>query len=100
VYVAAGISGAVQHKVGCEAADTIIAVNDDPDANIRDWSDYFVTGDLFEVLPALTDAVEAGDLDTAALTDGGRPRGEDPAAAGRRDAPAEEAPPQEGGEAR
>jgi electron transfer flavoprotein alpha subunit len=74
VYVAAGISGAVQHKVGCEEADTIIAVNSDPDANIRDWSDYYVEGDLFEVLPALTEAVEAGELDATALADGGERR--------------------------
>ncbi|MFC7068366.1 electron transfer flavoprotein subunit alpha/FixB family protein [Halobaculum lipolyticum] len=72
VYVAAGISGAVQHKVGCDEADTIVAVNTDPDARIRDWCDYFVEGDLFEVLPRLTDAVEAGGLDVAAVADGGR----------------------------
>jgi len=71
VYVAAGISGAVQHKVGCDESDTIVAVNTDPDARIRDWCDYFVEGDLFEVLPRLTDAVEAGGLDAEAITDGG-----------------------------
>ncbi|WP_367176001.1 electron transfer flavoprotein subunit alpha/FixB family protein [Haloarcula rubripromontorii] len=62
VYVAAGISGAIQHKVGCDESDTIIAINTDPDADIRDFSDYLVEGDLFEVLPRLTEAVEAGDL--------------------------------------
>lgn len=69
IYIAAGISGAVQHKVGCDESDTIIAVNTDPDARIFDWSDYFIHGDLFEVLPELTEAVKAGKLDVAA--DGG-----------------------------
>jgi len=62
IYVAAGISGAIQHKVGCDESDTIVAVNTDPEADIRDFSDYFVEGDLFEVLPRLTEAVEAGRL--------------------------------------
>ncbi|MFY4811813.1 electron transfer flavoprotein subunit alpha/FixB family protein [Haloarcula sp. AONF1] len=62
VYIAAGISGAIQHKVGCDESDTIIAINTDPDADIRDFSDYLIEGDLFEVLPRLTEAVEAGEL--------------------------------------
>ncbi|WP_135822507.1 electron transfer flavoprotein subunit alpha/FixB family protein [Halostella litorea] len=62
VYVAAGISGAVQHKVGMDESDTIIAINTDADADIRNFSDYYVQGDLFEVLPRLTEAVEAGEL--------------------------------------
>ncbi|MBV0901088.1 electron transfer flavoprotein subunit alpha/FixB family protein [Haloarcula salina] len=62
VYIAAGISGAIQHKVGCDESDTIIAINTDLDADIRDFSDYLIEGDLFEVLPRLTEAVEAGDL--------------------------------------
>ena len=66
VYVAAGISGAVQHKVGMDESDTIIAINDDPEADIREFSDYFVEGDLFEVLPRLTAAVE-GDGSVAAM---------------------------------
>jgi len=71
LYVAAGISGAVQHKVGMDESDTIVAVNTDPDADIRDFSDYYVRGDLFEVLPALTEALESGELDEAALAAGG-----------------------------
>jgi electron transfer flavoprotein alpha subunit len=71
LYVAAGISGAVQHKVGMDESDTIVAVNTDSDADIRDFSDYFVEGDLFEVLPRLTDAVESGELDVEAIADGG-----------------------------
>jgi len=65
VYIAAGISGAIQHKVGMDESDTIIAVNTDPDADIRGFSDYYIEGDLFEVLPRLTEAVEAGELATA-----------------------------------
>ena len=65
VYVAAGISGAIQHKVGCDEADTIVAINTDPEADIRDFSDYVVEGDLFEVLPRLTEAVERGELAAA-----------------------------------
>ncbi|SNR52314.1 electron transfer flavoprotein subunit alpha/FixB family protein [Halorubrum vacuolatum] len=60
VYIAAGISGAVQHKVGMDESEVIIAINDDPDADIRDFSDYYIEGDLFEVLPKLTAAVEQG----------------------------------------
>jgi electron transfer flavoprotein alpha subunit len=71
VYVAAGISGAVQHKVGMDESETIVAVNTDPEARIRDFSDYFVEGDLFEVLPQLTEALESGEPDIAAAADGG-----------------------------
>ena len=62
VYIAAGISGAVQHKVGMDESDTIIAVNTEPDADIKDFSDYYIQGDLFEVLPRLTEALEAGEF--------------------------------------
>ncbi|MFB6090286.1 MAG: electron transfer flavoprotein subunit alpha/FixB family protein [Halobellus sp.] len=70
LYVAAGISGAIQHKVGMDESDTIVAINTDPEADIRDFSDYFIEGDLFEVLPRLTEALETGDLQ-AAVADGG-----------------------------
>ncbi|MEF8840457.1 MAG: electron transfer flavoprotein subunit alpha/FixB family protein [Haloarculaceae archaeon] len=72
VYIAAGISGAVQHKVGMDESDLIISINEDPEADIRGFTDYFVEGDLFEVLPELTEAVESGELDVAAVADGGR----------------------------
>jgi electron transfer flavoprotein alpha subunit len=62
LYIAAGISGAVQHKVGMDDSDVIVAINTDPDARIRDFSDYFIEGDLFDVLPGLIDAVESGDV--------------------------------------
>jgi len=71
VYIAAGISGAIQHKVGMDESDVIVSINTDTDADIVDFSDYFIEGDLFEVLPMLTEAVESGDLDVAALADGG-----------------------------
>ncbi|AGB16478.1 electron transfer flavoprotein, alpha subunit [Halovivax ruber XH-70] len=71
LYVAAGVSGAVQHKVGMDESDTIVAINTNPDARIRDFSDYFVEGDLFEVLPHLIEAVESGELNVEAVADGG-----------------------------
>lgn len=71
LYIAAGISGAVQHKVGMDESETIVAVNTDPDARIRDFSNYFIEGDLFEVLPQLTEALKAGEMDLKAVADGG-----------------------------
>ncbi len=65
LYIAAGISGAVQHKVGMDESETIVAINTDPTADVRDFSDYFIEGDLFEVLPRLINALEAGKLPTA-----------------------------------
>ncbi|PSP55874.1 electron transfer flavoprotein subunit alpha [Halobacteriales archaeon QS_1_67_19] len=62
LYIAAGISGAVQHKVGMDESDTIVSINTDTEARIRDFSDYFIEGDLFEVLPRLVESVEAGEL--------------------------------------
>ncbi|RAW44397.1 electron transfer flavoprotein subunit alpha/FixB family protein [Halorubrum sp. 48-1-W] len=71
LYVAAGISGAIQHKVGMDESDTIVAINTDPEADIREFSDYFIDGDLFEVLPRLTEALESGELNAEAVADGG-----------------------------
>ncbi len=65
LYIAAGVSGAIQHKVGCDESGTIVAINSDEHADIRDWSDYYVHGDLFEVLPTLIDALETGELGEA-----------------------------------
>ncbi len=59
LYLALGISGAIQHKVGMQTAETIVAVNRDPDAPIADFADLVVIGDLFEVAPALLAALRA-----------------------------------------
>lgn len=57
VYIPCGISGAVQHMVGCKGAENILAINTDPEAAIVGKAEYAVIGDLHEVIPALNDAI-------------------------------------------
>ena len=58
IYIPCGISGAIQHIAGCAGARHIVAINTDPGAPILAHADYAVIGDLHQVIPALTEALQ------------------------------------------
>jgi electron transfer flavoprotein alpha subunit len=70
IYIACGISGAIQHLVGMQDSDIIISINQDPDAPISKTADYAITGDIFKIIPALTRRFREAAVSAPASTNG------------------------------
>ena len=59
LYIGAGVSGAIQHKIGMTESEIVIAINENENADIRDFADYFINGDLFEVIPKMIESLSS-----------------------------------------
>jgi electron transfer flavoprotein alpha subunit len=71
LYIALGISGAIQHKKGMDQSNVIVAVNTDPNVPIKEFSDVFIHGDLYEVVPRLLEELKAQGVVRAPLAQAG-----------------------------